>query len=628
MPDTAGLAIDLAMEEARSDPSLRDHVRAFLDDQRALIADQRHHMRKQLPQIVLRNWELRMGVLLRLATAFIGMTVAAGAAWLVWNAAHSNDLVIDAFQVPPALAVRGLSGPVVAAKLSDKIAAMQAQTFSQRSPRSYANGISEGLKLEIPETGVSLSELDRFLREKLGHDLHIGGEMIEAGGGIALTARIGTEGSATVTGTEADMDGLLQKLAEQVYRITQPYRFATWLPMNRAQERIAIMEKLAASGPDRERAWAYNGWAVSTQQLQNRKAGRALLERGITLDPNHYLLRANLATDDGRAGRTEEAVHGIEATMALLAAHGRDYTPPDRIDAAEHGYRAVILFYQGAALEAAEQARIFDAAGPTSIAAASTGILIESLAALHEPDAARIALAQDKPFTGANAGMNDMLLLRARIVAALAAEDWPAALLLEQRFGPLVTRYPGVASFRPTLFDPLVGLALARTGQFAAAEARLKYMPGDCYPCLRARAQIAELRGQSARADFWFAQAAAIGPSLPHAESEWGMALLARDKPDDAIVQFKLANKKGPKFADPLEGWGEALMAKNQSHRALEKFAAAEKYAPNWGRLHLKWGEALFYAGKKDEAKKQFARAAQLDLTPSEKTELGRHGRL
>jgi len=65
-------------------------------------------------------------------------------------------------------------------------------------------------------------------------------------------------------------------------------------------------------------------------------------------------------------------------------------------------------------------------------------------------------------------------------------------------------------------------------------------------------------------------------------------------------------------------------MAKNQSHLALEKFAEAEKYAPNWGRLHLKWGEALVYAGKKDEAKAQFARAAQLDLTPSEKAELAR----
>ena len=100
--------------------------------------------------------------------------------------------------------------------------------------------------------------------------------------------------------------------------------------------------------------------------------------------------------------------------------------------------------------------------------------------------------------------------------------------------------------------------------------------------------------------------------------------LLARGKPDDAIAKFTIANQKGPKFADPLEGWGEALMAKNQSHRAVEKFAEAEKYAPNWGRLHLKWGEALAYSGRRDEAKKHFARAAQLDLTPSEKSELAR----
>ena len=98
--------------------------------------------------------------------------------------------------------------------------------------------------------------------------------------------------------------------------------------------------------------------------------------------------------------------------------------------------------------------------------------------------------------------------------------------------------------------------------------------------------------------------------------------MLKRGQPDAAIAQFMAANKKGPHFADPLEGWGEALMAKNQSHLALAKFAEAEKYAPNWGRLHLKWGEALLFSGRKDDAKAQFVRAAQLDLTSSERAEL------
>ena len=101
--------------------------------------------------------------------------------------------------------------------------------------------------------------------------------------------------------------------------------------------------------------------------------------------------------------------------------------------------------------------------------------------------------------------------------------------------------------------------------------------------------------------------------------------LLAAGDAAGAVGKFQSANQKGPHFADPLEGWAEALMAKNQSHLALAKFKEANKYAPNWGRLHLKWGHALAYAGKREEARAQFARAAQLDLTPSEKLELVRH---
>ena len=195
---------------------------------------------------------------------------------------------------------------------------------------------------------------------------------------------------------------------------------------------------------------------------------------------------------------------------------------------------------------------------------------------------------------------------------------------MDRALAPLLAQYPGYASFRATYSDPLTAAALGHMGQFAAAEARVTPMPADCYRCLIARAQLAELEGQHARADWRFGRAVTADPAIPYAESEWGRALLDRGKSDAAIEKFKASNAKGPHFADPLEGWGEALIAKSQSHLALAKFAEAEKHAPNWGRLHLKWGEALVYAGKKDEAKAQFARAAQLDLTLSEKSELSR----
>ncbi len=585
-------------------------------------------MREQFKQLRLGTWEKRLGVLLRIATAFVALAVAAGAAFLVWNAASSNDLVIDAFAVPPDLAAHGLSGPVVAAKLSDKIAAMQAKTISQRSPKSYANGLSEGLKLEIPETGVSLSELDRFLREKLGHDLHIGGEMVEAGNGIALTARIGADGSATVTGAEADMDSILQKLAEQVYRITQPYRFATWLGASAADERIAVLKELAETGPPGERAWAFNGWGLTAAANQSERAGRALLQQGIALDPNLYLLRSNLAADDNRWGRTEDFLRGTQVALALLSAHGRDYSTPDRIDTAAHGYRSVILFLQGDLLKASEEDRFLNQGRVSLFSGTNTGLIAQIRAALHEPVAARAEMDRytNLRLVSANAGEYRLQLLRTRMLVALAEQDWPRRAGRRAGLCADLGTISRTGRAQADLFGPLGGVG---AGPYAAVRG------GRCTPQAHAqliaipalhtaRAQVAALQRQDGSADAWFGRAVGIGPSLPFAESEWGAALLARGKPDEAMEKFKLANQKGPHFADPLEGWGEALMAKNQSHLALAKFVEAEKYAPNWGRLHLKRGEALVYADKKDEAKAQFARAGQLDLTPSEKAELAR----
>jgi tetratricopeptide (TPR) repeat protein len=188
-----------------------------------------------------------------------------------------------------------------------------------------------------------------------------------------------------------------------------------------------------------------------------------------------------------------------------------------------------------------------------------------------------------------------------------------------------MAKYPGWRADQPSELFPLIAYAEARLGRFAAAEARIAAAPADCYLCLTARARIAALKGDAVRADADFARAVNLAPSIPFAYADWGAMLLARGDAGGAVEKFSIANQKGPHFADPLEMWGEALMLQNHSDQALAKFAEAEKYAPNWGRLHLKWGEALVYAGKRDEAKAQFARAAQLDLTPSEKSELARH---
>jgi tetratricopeptide (TPR) repeat protein len=138
------------------------------------------------------------------------------------------------------------------------------------------------------------------------------------------------------------------------------------------------------------------------------------------------------------------------------------------------------------------------------------------------------------------------------------------------------------------------------------------------------RGRIAEAAGDPKAASFWYARAMDDAPSLPFAAFDWGAMLLGHNEREGGIAKFRLANARGPHFADPLELWGETLMLQNRSDLARKKFEEAARYAPNWGRLHLKWGEALRFIGRKDDAKTQFALASSLDLTTDEEAELGK----
>ena len=196
---------------------------------------------------------------------------------------------------------------------------------------------------------------------------------------------------------------------------------------------------------------------------------------------------------------------------------------------------------------------------------------------------------------------------------ALQAGDWCEVMAVDAKASALLAKLQVLHDLWLTRIAPFAAAARARLGDFKTANTLIAQTPDRCDVCLRTRAQIAELEGQHARADWWFARAVSQNRSIPFAYTDWGQALMGRGDLDGAIAKFEIANRKGPHFADPLEMWGEALIAKNRSDLALAKFEEANKYAPNWKRLHRKWSEALSYLGRKDEAAKQFAVARGLD---------------
>ena len=651
---------------------------AFLQDQRSLIDDQKHLVRLQTKELAhelkLRHWSLQlrhasaiMKFALEVSIALVGLALAGFIALTVWNAAHADGLIVESFKVPRELAEKGLSGDVVATQLLDRLSAFQAQSSnSLQTPSNISNSWSDDLKVEIPETGVSLGEFNRYLRRWLGRETHISGEVVRLQADtIEITARVNSEAGQSFSGSDGDFHALVAKAAEAVYADTQPTRYGNVLnAQGRLAEQEAFLLAHTRTGPQSERAWAYSGLSSLSYRRNQTADALRYARAGVALSPGFGFGWYRVAQALDRGGALQGALEAAKKSVSLTGNGSTDLLPiaVAQGKAAANNIIAGALgdFEQQIEQGAATFPMIDFAADPvTQTRQAQTatggspagpigyqGQLAAARIGQHDLAAARRILAQEPFFIAAlnadpvgvrraqaNVGNAGYFYRRVELALAMETRSWG----LVWKMVPAMEAYvasrtaAGLGSQSINLqaeLWPELALAQAQMGDFAAAHAQIDKTPSDCDLCLRTRAKIDTLQKNFAGADFWLARLEAMEPSIPFADEDWGRSLLARGQADAAMEKFKLANQKGPHFADPLEGWGEALMAQNQSHKALDKFAEAEKFAPNWGRLHLKWGEALVYAGRRDEAMAHFARAAQLDLTPAEKSELTRVNRI
>jgi len=609
----------------------REKADAFLDLQMEEI-----HKREpyEMSHFRLRRFSGWAKATFEFSLGLIGLVLVAGLGVMLWNAAHSDGFVIESFAVPPDMAARGLTGDVVAGRLLDRLTVITTPgTNTASAAQAISSSSADDVKVEIPETGISLGELYRFLRRWLGHEKVVSGEVLRDTQGLAIGLRINGRDGATYQAAEADFDALLQKAAEHVFDVTVPAGYTAWLMAQhppREAEMQAVHQRVLAdpAATPLMRAAAWNGLGVNASNRGDLRQSVTFYRQAREADPSMALGFTNAVANEALLSHSEAALALLPQALAALEKNHDGYRSRV-VEAILAGLHAQDADLRGdfAGAVAGNQAQA--AAEPPGSYRNYFGLLSVALdrARLHDGGAIAWMAEQPRPGSISNAPNRLPLFVRPfRTEAAL--QHWPRVIAMAEG-EKIVTQADlseaGRKTYSAVLVRPLAALAKAKIGDTAGAESLIAATPADCYDCVRIRGTIASEARQWARADTWFAKAVHDAPSVPFAYEDWGRSLLARGQSDAAIEKFKLGNQKGPHFADPLEGWGEALMAKNQSHKALEKFAEAEKYAPNWGRLHLKWGEALTFAGKKDEAKAQFARAAQLELTPSEKQELARH---
>ena len=626
----AGIA--LALGKSRHGAPLPPETAAFLLKQTELVDLQKEHLHEQRELVLSRlrwgRFSDRIKALLQVLTAVVGLLIAAGVGWMAWQAHEDRSLIVEAFSVPPDLAQQGLSGQAFASLLLDRLAEMDSKAPSVRAANSYTANWGEDAKVEIPETGVSIGELDRFLRRSLGQQTYVSGEVIRTAGGLTVSVRATGQPGVSVTGSDTDLDGVVRKAAEAVYGQTQPYRYSKYLEFQgRIDEALAVTRQLTQStASPHERAWAF-AQLEDLLQARGDLVGAAVAGRqAVRLNPDMALGYSNLADAEQFLGHDGAAVQAYARGLVVTPRSMSQMSPQAQVLITDRlaGPRYDLLGdVDDAEITWSHYLVRQDFQGYLKLIPA---LRSRAFSLAHDPSAARALRLQGVLSTDvALLGHLDLLQspLMPEYEEAAAAEDWPRALgLLDgsisatQSMGPMgqVTRERFLLARR--------AFVLATLGRLPEAAAEIAATPLDCYICLRVRGQVAAAQGDRAGAARWFAQAVRQSPPLPQAEAEWARMLLDGGDNDGAIAELAQAHIKSPHFPDALELWGEALMRKGDLKAAIAKFTEADAHAPRWGRNHLRWGEALVRAGRPGEARAQFERANGMDLNADDRVAL------
>jgi tetratricopeptide (TPR) repeat protein len=625
-------AASLAAEAARRSPELTQEAAAYFRRQSRLIELQTEHLHEQralnVSLLRLRRIGERAKVALQCVALLVALVFGIALIRIVGSALDDRDLVIEPFSVPPELAARGMTGQVVASQVLDRLGEINALSNSTRAPSSYAGNWHEQTKVEIPATGISLGELEKFFREWLGHETHITGEVTQTADGLAITVRTAEAPGHTVSAPGSELAALTLPAAESAFKATQPYRYSWYLrARNRRAEAMNVLEELAQSESARERAWAQAGIADMLNEEGDATGAARASAAAIAEDPRLALSYFNGAEAHYFLGDEQHTLELSRTGLSRLASDTTDLSPA-AIISLRLGNSALVADLQGDFQLAASLNRT-QIHGPSIEHWAE--LAPENTAyeeARNHDIAASVRATESHPISDAQAVANLASWGDASVAAYerfAALDDWLHAVEDMRVVIASASQWQAVAPIAvPLLLKPRLAYALARGGQQSEAESIAATLPKDCYRCVRARGWVATAAHDWQRADREFADAVLLAPSLPAAFTDWGASLLERGNSDGAIEKLSAALQRGPRSAEALEFWGEALLRKGNFAAAAEKFKAAARYAPRWGHLHLVWGEALMRAGRKPDAEAQLRDAQGMDLSTADAQRLQR----
>jgi tetratricopeptide (TPR) repeat protein len=581
--EAQGAATDpvLANTLARSLAPDSQEARLYLKDARRMIQLQIEtlHEVRQLDLKHLRTRRWRDG--LQLAFQLLGVAIAAAVgltlAIVLRDAFTARSVVVEAFGAPPALASRGLSGTAVAEGLLDKLSVLQNATRSSAAKRNLSNAWTGDIKVEVPETGVSIGELAGMLKKRFGHDQHIGGDLLQTDtGGLELTVRGDRILPKTFAGGAGDLAKLETQAAEYVFGQAEPGLYTAYLDnASRPADAIAFAKAAYSAAPKEDRPYILNAWGNALGNVGAPPTATLVLYRAaLKLKPDFWVAYNNVMNATWALGHEEEAWRTSQ--VMFKAAGGRPGKAPEYSYQNSDTMSWNLLPWRAGVVANAE------ANGGIGTGTSANGVSVADIdMRLHDATEAELQLQTAR---GDDAGDPTIPAMSHFVRGRLAADagDRSRALTEMEAFqagyaNPIVgSNYPGYTCW----IAPVEEAA----GHPDKADAVLK-AAGSFVDCYRFRGDILDRRGDWKGAQAAYAQAVALAPDMPAGDYSWGLALARHGDLAGAEVKLAAAHQRGPHWADPLKAWGDLLARQGRWKEALGKYDEAVNWAPVWAEL-------------------------------------------